>query len=205
MKILIASGNPHKSDELRALLGGLVDAEILDLNALPLRPPEPVEDGATLEENAYIKAREIYDACGMPTVADDTGLEVAALGGAPGVRSARFAGEEATYEDNCRRLVADLAAEEDRTALFRTVICYVDGYRTLFAEGSVPGRIIDVPRGENGFGYDPLFVPEGEERTFAEMSAEEKNRISHRGRALADLRQKLAPYIADGCLEGADG
>lgn len=207
MKILIASGNPHKTGELRALLGEIVDAEILDLTMLPVRPPEPDEDGGTLEENAYIKAREIYDAVGIPVIADDTGLEVAALGGAPGVRSARYAGQNVTYADNCRHLLTELAAipGADRSARFRTVICYVDGYRTLFAEGSVEGSILEGSRGEGGFGYDPLFQPDGSGKTFAEMTSEEKNRISHRGRALVDLRNRLAPFIADACLEGADG
>ncbi len=204
MKILIASGNPHKTVELRALLGALGADAILDLSQLPERPAEPVEDGSTLEENAYIKAREIFEATGLPTVADDTGLEVAALDGAPGVRSARFAGEDASYADNCRLLVEELAArpDADRSARFRTVICYVDPYRTIFAEGSIDGRIVEAPRGEEGFGYDPLFEPEGAGRTFAEMTAEEKNDISHRGRALADLRQRLAPYLADADVAG---
>lgn len=199
MRILLATNNPHKAGELAAILGESGDIEVMTLGDLPASPGEPVEDGETLESNAYIKAREIFAATGIPVVADDTGLEVTGLDGAPGVRSARFAGENATYADNCAKLTAELAAIPDanRTARFRTVICYTDGMRTLFAEGSVEGEIVGVPRGEGGFGYDPLFRPYGSDRTFAEMSSEEKNRISHRGLALASLREILAPYLED--------
>ncbi len=197
MDILIATNNAHKAEELAAILGRIEGVNIITLRDIPERLPEPVEDGATLEENAYIKAREIHTATGLAVVADDTGLEVAALGGAPGVRSARYAGEDATYADNCRKLLEALEGSADRSARFRTVICYVDAQRTLFAEGEADGTILPQMRGEGGFGYDPLFVPAGQERTFAEMSPEEKNRISHRARALAGLRDVLSPYLAD--------
>ncbi len=199
MRILLATNNPHKAGELAAILAETGDIEVMTLGDLPAPPGEPVEDGDTLESNAYIKAREIFAATGIPTIADDTGLEVTGLAGAPGVRSARFAGESATYADNCEKLTAELAAIPDanRTARFRTVICYTDGMRTLFAEGSVEGEIVGAPRGEGGFGYDPLFRPYGSDRTFAEMSSEEKNRISHRGLALASLRAILDPYLRD--------
>lgn len=197
MDILIATNNAHKAEELAAILGQIDGVKILTLRDIPEQLPEPVEDGATLEENAYIKAREIHTATGLPVVADDTGLEVAALGGAPGVFSARYAGEDATYADNCHKLLESLKSAADRSARFRTVICYVDAQRTLFAEGSADGVIISEMRGEKGFGYDPLFVPAGQEKTFAEMSPEEKNRISHRARALAGLRDVLSPYLAD--------
>ena len=197
MDILIATNNAHKAEELAAILGQIDGVNIVTLRDIPERLPEPVEDGATLEENAYIKAREIHIATGLPVVADDTGLEVAALGGAPGVLSARYAGEDATYADNCRKLLESLEGAGDRSARFRTVICYVDAQRTLFAEGSVDGTILPEMRGEGGFGYDPLFVPAGQKRTFAEISPEEKNRISHRARALAGLGDVLSPYLAD--------
>jgi XTP/dITP diphosphohydrolase len=244
MKILIATNNPHKSEEIEAILADLPGIEILTLRDLEVVPPEPVEDGATLEENAYIKAREIHEATGLPTLADDTGLEVDALGGAPGVRSARYAGEDATYADNCAKLLEELAARDEapaagaaradatrsdaarsdatrsdamrsdaarsdalrtdatrsdapRRARFRSVICFVDGSRTLFAEGSVEGEIIREKRGDGGFGYDPLFVPEGETRTFSEMPPAVKNAISHRGRALAHLRRIIEPYLTE--------
>lgn len=198
MQILLATNNPHKSVELAAILGGIEGIGVLTLSDIPTVIPEPIEDGDTLEANAYIKAREIFNATGIPTVADDTGLEVAALGGAPGVFSARYAGEDATYAGNCAKLLGELEGVDGaaRTARFRTVICYTDSFRTLFAEGSLDGEIVPEPRGEGGFGYDPLFRPEGEQRTFAEMSAAEKNRISHRARALAALRETLAPYLA---------
>lgn len=201
MRILLATNNPHKAEELASILGGLDGIEVITLKDLPITLPEPVEDGETLEANAYIKAREIFMATGIPTVADDTGLEVEALDGAPGVLSARFAGESATYADNCAKLLRELEGAEKRAARFRTVICYTDQQRTLFAEGSVDGEVITAPRGDAGFGYDPIFRPEGDDRAFAEMTPAEKNRISHRARALAALERTLALYLA----EGVDG
>jgi len=199
MNILLATNNRHKAEELAAILGGIDALKVITLRDLPIAPSEPVEDGDSLEANAYIKAREIFDATGIPTVADDTGLEVDALNGAPGVYSARYAGADATYEDNCRKLLAEMrdVPDENRTARFRTVICYTDGTVTQFVEGSVEGRIVDDMRGDGGFGYDPLFLPTGSDRTFAEMSAEEKNGISHRARAVEKLRRILAPYLSD--------
>jgi XTP/dITP diphosphohydrolase len=197
MTILIATNNPHKAEEITAILSSHADVHVLTLRDLPSQPPEPIEDGATLEENAYIKAREIHDATGLATLADDTGLEVEALGGAPGVLSARYAGERATYADNCAKLVAALEGRQNRRARFRTVVCYVDGNRTLFAEGSVDGHIVPVGRGSEGFGYDPIFVPDGSDRTFAEMTAAEKNAISHRGRAMANIQAVIAPYLKE--------
>lgn len=198
MNILLATNNAHKAEEIRAVLSDFAGIHVIMPRDLPTPIPEPEEDGRTLEENAYIKAREIHDATGLPVVADDTGLEVAALHGAPGVFSARYAGPDATYQDNCHALLNALADETaDRSARFRTVLCYVDGERTLFAEGSVAGTIIANERGEEGFGYDPIFQPEGFDRTFAEMSREEKNGISHRGNALRAFREIIAPYIAE--------
>jgi XTP/dITP diphosphohydrolase len=197
MTILVATNNPHKAEEMIAILEGHPRLSVITLGDLVEQPPEPIEDGRTLEENAFIKAREIHDATGLPTIADDTGLAVEALAGAPGVVSARYAGAGATYADNCAKLVAELAHATNRRARFRTVVCYVDGARTLFAEGSVDGHIVPIARGGEGFGYDPLFVPEGEARTFAEMSAAEKHAISHRGRALAELRRVIEPYLSE--------
>lgn len=197
MNILLATNNPHKSAELAAILGELEDIRVLTLADIGSDIPEPVEDGTTLEANAYIKAYEIHAATGLPTIADDTGLEVAALDGAPGVMSARYAGESATYADNCEKLLEALKGAADRAASFRTVVCYIDGLRTLFAEGRVEGEIVEIPRGDSGFGYDPLFLPSGAEKTFAEMSAPEKNRSSHRARALEELRRVLAPFLME--------
>lgn len=199
MQILLATNNAHKAEEITAILAGIPEVSVMTLGELATGAPEPIEDGATLEANAYIKAREIHDATGLPTLADDTGLEVDGLDGAPGVHSARYAGPSATYADNCAKLVEELDARPGaaRRARFRTVICFVDASRTLFAEGMVEGEIIAEPRGRQGFGYDPLFLPDGETRTFAEMESAEKNAISHRARALARLREVLAPYLAE--------
>ena len=203
MTILLASNNQHKAEEIKAILSDLQGLSIIKLSDLEQNIPEPIEDGATLEANAWIKAKEIHDATGLPVIADDTGLEIHALDGAPGVYSARYAGENATYDDNCNALLHALKGESNRTARFRTVICYVDTYRTLFAEGEVNGIIAKEKHGTEGFGYDPLFRPDGSKKTFAEMSQEEKNLISHRGRALRNAYTMLAPYISD-VLETTD-
>ena len=187
MRLVLATANPDKAAEIQQILGA-------GITLLP-RPPEVPdvdETGSTLEENARLKARALFEATGEGAVADDTGLEVAALGGAPGVYSARYAGATATYADNVAKLVTSLDGAADRSARFRTVALAVlaDG-REVIAEGVVDGVIAEHPRGTSGFGYDPLFVPvEGDGRTFAEMSASEKHALSHRGRAfrrLADL------------------
>jgi len=156
-----------------------------------LHPGEDDEDveetGVTLWENALLKANVGFERSGVPTIADDTGIEVDALNGGPGVYSARYAGEDATYEDNCRKLLQEMkgVAEEQRGARFRTVIAYVDGQsEPRRFDGIVEGRIITSNRGEGGFGYDPVFEVEGTEKTMAEMGSDEKNAISHRGNAL---------------------
>lgn len=189
MRILLATHNRHKRDELQSILAPVKGVQIIVLEDVGEPIPEPIEDGRTLEENAYIKAREIFQATWIPTIADDTGLEVDALGGAPGVRSARYAGEGATYADNCQKLLADLATcgELERRGRFRTVICYCDDRRTLMVSGEVGGTITDAMRGANGFGYDPVFLPDESDRTFAEMTASEKNSVSHRARALREI------------------
>jgi len=191
MQLVCASANPDKVAEIRAIL------EESGIELLP-RPdvPDVVEDGETLEANARLKARALSSATGLAAVADDTGLEVNSLGGAPGVRSARFAGEDASYVDNVMKLLdalSDLPEPEERSARFRTVALarFPDGLEVL-ADGAVEGSIALAPRGENGFGYDPVFVPsEGDGRTFAEMSADEKHVISHRGRAFRALAERL--------------
>ncbi|HWF44003.1 MAG TPA: RdgB/HAM1 family non-canonical purine NTP pyrophosphatase [Candidatus Kapabacteria bacterium] len=189
MTIVLATHNRHKRDELlavlRAELGDRVDLKTLD----DIEPAigEIPETGNTLEENALIKARAVHDQTQLPTIADDTGLEVSALGGAPGVYSARYAGERATYTDNVNKLLDELKGKSDRSAKFSTVIAYIDplGKEHLF-RGEVIGSITEASHGSNGFGYDPVFAPteDAHDRTFAEMSDEEKNAISHRGRAL---------------------
>ncbi len=163
------------------------DMHLLSPNSVSLFPTEIVEDGRTLEENAFIKALAVHSATGLPVVADDTGLEVEALDNRPGVFSARYAGEHASYQDNVEKLLTELAEHTNRKARFRTVICYRDNLRTFFAEGICEGTITTAVRGSHGFGYDPVFIPEGETRTFAEMLAEEKAQLSHRGRALREF------------------
>lgn len=145
------------------------------------------ETGATLEENASQKARYVYDRTGLDCFADDTGLEVEALDGRPGVRSARYAGEGHDFKANNRKLIAELEGKENRSARFRTVISLIRGGVEQQVEGIVRGVIATEESGTEGFGYDPLFIPEGSDVTFAEMSAEAKNAISHRGRAVAAL------------------
>jgi XTP/dITP diphosphohydrolase len=193
VRFVLATANPDKAAEIAAVLAdrGLA----LDLVPRPADVPDVEESGLTLEDNARLKAVAISDATEEPAIADDTGLEVDALDGAPGVRSARFAGERATYADNVAKLVAMLrdVPPERRTARFATVALarFPDG-REVAATGAVRGVIAEEPRGREGFGYDPVFVPdEGDGRTFAEMAPEEKNRLSHRGRAFRTLADGL--------------
>jgi XTP/dITP diphosphohydrolase len=192
LRIVLATGNRDKVKELRAALDGLA-VRILTRDDYP-GVPEVVEDGATLAENALKKARALVAATGLAAIADDTGLEVDALGGEPGVYSSRFAGPGATYADNVRKLLArmDGVAGGARTARFRCVIAFVepDG-REAHVEGVCEGRITREPRGSEGFGYDPVFLAEATGRTFAEMTIEEKNGISHRGLAMAAMRRLL--------------
>ena len=190
-RCVVATANPDKAAEIVAVLSAVGDVELLG------RPPQVgdvEETGDTLLENARLKALALCEASGEVAVADDTGLEVDALGGAPGVWSARYAGEDATYADNVAKLLAELGASEDRTARFTTVAyaAFPDGTE-LFATGEVVGRITVEASGDAGFGYDPIFAPdEAAGRTFAEMSAAEKNEISHRGRAFRALAERLS-------------
>jgi len=187
---LAGTRNPDKLVEIAAILSSI------EIHPCPEEVAQPEETGATLLENARIKARSVVEATGKPAIADDTGLEVDALGGAPGVRSSRYAGEKATYADNVRKLLAELDSvpKERRSARFRTVALalFPDG-RELVAEGVVEGRIVAVARGAEGFGYDPVFEPdEPGGVTFAEMPFDRKNAISHRGKAFRALAEKLA-------------
>ena len=187
MTIVLATHNKHKREELEAVLQKeLGDVTVRSLDDIPNAPEDIEETGDTLEENALIKARAVHAVCHLPTIADDTGLEVDALNGAPGVYSARYAGEHATYEDNYRKLLNALQNANLRNAKFATVIAYIDANNKehLF-RGEVDGIITESPRGTAGFGYDPVFQPIEDERgrTFAEMNSGEKHAISHRGRA----------------------
>lgn len=190
-ELVLATGNPDKVAELRQLLG-----DRYRIRGRPADLAETIEDGETLEANALKKAREVVASVGALAVADDTGLFVDALGGRPGVRTARYAGENATATDNLTKLLSELGGVTDsaeRTARFRTVIAAVwpDGSEVV-VEGAVEGVIATEVSGDAGFGYDPVFIPtEGDGRTFAEMTGEEKNRISHRGRAVSALLARL--------------
>jgi XTP/dITP diphosphohydrolase len=183
MRVVLATANPDKAAEIIAILG-----DAFELVARPAEVPEVVEDADTLEGNARLKAIALVRATGEAALADDTGLEVAALDGAPGVLTARFAGEHATYADNVTALLAALHGVDDRRARFRTVALLrrPDGVEVV-ADGWVNGRIARAASGTGGFGYDPVFVPDGDDRTFAEMSADEKHAVSHRGRAFRAL------------------
>jgi len=190
-RFVLATTNVHKAEEMRAVLGAL-DVELL---ARPPEVPEVAETEDTLEANAALKARALVAVTGLPAIADDTGLFVAALGGRPGVRSARYAGENASDEQNVQKLLGELVgvADLERQAQFRTVIvvAYPDG-QSVTSLGILDGYIARNPRGIEGFGYDPVFVPEGREgRTLAELTPEEKNALSHRGKALRALAVTL--------------
>jgi XTP/dITP diphosphohydrolase len=187
MEIVFASANEHKVLEVERKLG----VKLKSLPAIGCVEEIP-ETGATLEENARIKARYVWERYGQSCFADDTGLEVEALDGRPGVHSARFAGPQKNAADNMALLLQELQGKTNRNARFRTVICLIaEGQEHMF-EGIVKGSIIENPRGTEGFGYDPVFVPESFTTTFAEMSIDEKNAMSHRGRAI----QALAAFLS---------
>ncbi|MDR0907092.1 MAG: non-canonical purine NTP diphosphatase [Rikenellaceae bacterium] len=188
MKIVFATANRHKLDEVSAILGP--GFELVTPADMGITEDIP-ETSDTLAGNALQKARYIYDRTRVDCFADDTGLEVVALGGAPGVHSARYAGEAHDFAANNRLLLSNLAGAADRSARFRTVIALILGGQEYLFEGEVRGQIIEEYRGGEGFGYDPIFVPEGYEQTFAEMPAEQKNSISHRARAV----EKLATFL----------
>ncbi|MDX1642336.1 MAG: RdgB/HAM1 family non-canonical purine NTP pyrophosphatase [Balneolaceae bacterium] len=181
-ELFLASGNPHKIEELQQILNplGIQLKSTLDV----ADAPEVEEDRPDLKGNALKKARFWFQRTGLPSIADDTGLEVEALEGAPGVYSARYAGEDATYQDNVDKLLRELDGERNRKAQFRTVIAFVTGENEYLFEGVCKGEILTEQRGEKGFGYDPVFQPMGYEKTFAELDSQEKNKISHRGKAL---------------------
>ena len=190
MKLVFATNNRHKLDEVRAIVGDRV--EVLSLNDIGCHDEIP-ETADTLQGNALIKARYIYDKYGLNCFADDTGLEVEALSGEPGVYSARYAGEECSSEANMQKLLHNLTGKSNRNAQFRTVIALIiNGEEKLF-NGIVKGSITEEKRGDSGFGYDPIFIPEGFSESFAQMSSEQKNSISHRYRAT----EKLSNYLKE--------
>ena len=189
MELVLATRNADKTREFRELLGS--QFEIIDLGSLPaLALPE--ETGSTFEQNAILKAVAVSRVVDKLVIADDSGLEVDALDGAPGIYSARYAGEKAGDAANVEKLLQELRNAAERSARFRCVIAFAGAGKVLgTVEGVVEGTIIEQPRGTGGFGYDPVFQPTGFEQTFAEMAPQLKNKISHRGKAAAALREKL--------------
>lgn len=193
MKIVAATGNKHKIEEIESITKKF-GMNVITKAEAGVGDLEAEETGTTFEENSLIKAEAIMKAIGMPAIADDSGLEADALNGAPGVYSARFSGEGATDESNNAKLLKlmENIPDDERSARFVSVVtlCFPDG-TVVAARGECPGTLRRSPRGDGGFGYDPLFVPVGYDKTYAEISAEEKNIISHRAKALGILRMKL--------------
>ncbi len=199
MKVLLASRNAKKLTELRRILEpALPDVEVIGLDDVPPYDEVP-ESGATFDDNALLKAREGHRQTGLPTVADDSGLAVEALNGMPGVLSARWAGGHGDDDANLQLVLDQLrdVPDERLAAAFLCAVAYVDGTRELVTHGRMPGRLIREPRGDNGFGYDPIFVPDGEQRTSAELGNAEKDALSHRGQALRALAAELAGSTDD--------
>jgi len=186
--LYLATQNKHKVEELTALLQD--NFVVRDLSALPINEEIP-ETGLTLAENSLQKARYVAEKFHVSCLADDSGLEVEALAGAPGVYSARYAGEPKNDQANLQLLLQNLSGRDHRAARFVTVLTYFDGDAYYSFEGEIKGEIVEVPRGTQGFGYDPIFQPENESRTFAEMSMAEKNKIAHRARALEKFKNFL--------------
>lgn len=199
MILVTASSNPHKIAELKRLLAG---TDVVSAQSMINHPFNVDETGLTFEENAYIKAKTLYDIIGRPVIADDSGLIVESLNGAPGVNTARYAGTNARDADNRALLMQNLSGHDDRSARFRCVLCFVDDMRTMFAEGDLLGTIATEERGSNGFGYDSLFIPEGHFHTFAEMSADAKDKLSHRAQAANRLLIQLQSlgYLGEATL-----
>ncbi|MBO6585731.1 MAG: RdgB/HAM1 family non-canonical purine NTP pyrophosphatase [Gracilimonas sp.] len=188
-KLVIASQNPHKIEELEQILRPL-GIEVLSTKGFP-ELKEVVEDQPTLQGNALKKARYVAKETGLPALSDDTGLEVDSLNGEPGVYSARYAGKRASYQDNVNKLLTELDGITDRKAQFRTVVALVHSDKEYVFEGICKGEILTEEKGDKGFGYDPVFKPEGFDKTFAELDSAIKNDISHRGKAV----QKFVSFL----------
>jgi XTP/dITP diphosphohydrolase len=187
-KLVFATNNRHKLEEVGDVLKGhLAILSLKEINCFDDIP----ETADTLEGNALIKARHVFDNFGYDCFADDTGLEVEALGGRPGVYSARYAGEDQNAERNMEKLLAELEGSSNRRARFRTVVALIEGGKVSYFEGKIEGTIIEQKRGSAGFGYDPVFVPDGYSQTFAELGSDIKNKISHRALAIHELIQYL--------------
>jgi XTP/dITP diphosphohydrolase len=189
MNLVFASNNLHKLKEVSAILTGVVTVKSLHDVGIA---DDIAETGDTLEENAFIKADYVFQKTKQDCFADDTGLFVDALDGMPGVISARFAGEHCSPKDNMEKLLSLMERESNRNASFKTVICLIQNRKEKYFEGVIKGNISRQPKGANGFGYDPVFIPEGFSKTFAELSAEEKNSLSHRAIAVKRMKEWLA-------------
>ena len=194
-KLVLATHNPHKEKEMMSLLSHM-EFDISGLSQFP-EVGDIEETGKTLHENALIKARTVYKITGNPSLADDTGLEVNALAGAPGVYSARYAGNNPSYEDNIKKLLEELVntPKEERGAQFRTVMAFVDKDVELYSEGIIRGEITFIEKGNGGFGYDSVFQPYSKIVTFAELSEKEKNKISHRAIAAEKMKEILESHL----------
>ena len=186
--LIFATNNQHKVDEIRLVLGNNFHIVTLKEAGIAIDIPEPHD---TLEANASEKSKVIHQLTQKNCFSEDTGLEVEVLNGEPGVKSARYAGEERSFDDNIDKLLHNLSSATNKTARFKTVISLILNSKEYFFEGICPGKIIAVRKGENGFGYDPVFVPEGSDKTFAEMNMEGKNKFSHRKKAMEKLMQFL--------------
>ena len=195
IKLVLATHNLHKQKEMNSILSSL-EIHIVGLDEFP-QIDDIEETGTTLIENAFIKARAVHELTGLASIADDTGLEVDALNGAPGVYSARYAGQNPTYEENCEKLLYSLKnfPDKKRLAKFRTVVAFVDGEKEFCTEGVVKGLITNEYRGEDGFGYDSIFMPDSLGLTYAQMDTIQKNSMSHRFKALKKMKTFLVPYF----------
>ena len=195
MKLIIATHNSDKEKELKSVLDDF-PVDVISLDQFP-GIGEIEETGSTLYENAKLKADTVNKITNLPCLGDDTGLEVDALEGAPGVYSSRYAGENGSYEDNVAKLLREMSSTpyEKRTARFRTIIFYTDGERELYTQGEIKGYITEEQRGKNGFGYDPVFYIPEVKKTMAELTPAEKNKLSHRGQAMRKFRKLLLDFI----------
>jgi XTP/dITP diphosphohydrolase len=196
-EILVSSNNPDKLSEIKEVFKD-ENLKILSLKDVNINI-EVIEDQDTLEGNALKKAKEVFSISNIPTISDDTGLFVEALNGEPGVYSSRYAGENVSYNDNCVKLLENMDGipEQQRVAYFKCVICfYVEEKKYYMFDGICSGKIINEKRGTKGFGYDPTFIPDGFDKTFAEMDIDMKNEISHRGKALEKLRRFIKVYFS---------
>jgi XTP/dITP diphosphohydrolase len=191
MKILLGTHNHGKIKEFKQLIGDRQNIRFVTTSDVNLENLVPIENGTTFKENAFIKAKAFYVRKKIAVLADDSGLIVNVLKDKPGVKSSRYAGSNATDEDNIAKLLRDLENVDDRRAYFITVICYYDGIGVNYSEGIIEGYIAEKPKGEKGFGYDPIFVPDGYDKTFAELDQSIKNSISHRSKAMARLKKEL--------------